>query len=128
MDLLLELIVQLIVEFCFDALLRRLGKAHLTPTGRLAVVAGLGLAFGLGWGAHLSGGASPPKLLWVSLGLGASSLGLALRTVGAAPSPTSPSALQRQVTPWRWPGERLWSLTVLNATLAIGVLAGFAVG
>lgn len=85
------------------------------------LAAGVGLGFGVLWGDHLSGQATWPRLLWVSLGLAVVALmGALVRT--ARPAPANGAVL---VVPWRWPADRLYGLVALNLAIAGGIAVGF---
>ncbi len=121
----LELLVQVVAEVVADGMLRRLRGTTLTARGRLVLGAVLGLLVGLGWGALFTDLPSPPKLLWFSIALALPAVALAVRATSREPEVSNRWA-RPEIAPWRWPAERLWSLALLNITLALGVLGGWA--
>ena len=144
MDFLLEVVIQVFLQFVVDFVAEYLLQAGFrsasnvlrSRAGRLLVGALVGAGFGYAWGHHLSGGESWPKLLWVSIALGACA------AVGAAYRAARPARLVRPddvpggdgvvsellSPPWRWDVERLAEFAVLNAAIAIGIGAGFDPG
>jgi hypothetical protein len=134
MDFLGELLVQIVIQFVvevigdllIDTAFRGLARALQTALGRYVTGAVLGLGIGLAWGHHLSGSATWPKLLWVSLGLAAAALVLA----PSRPAGVAAGSLWRQALtpPWRWPASRLVGFAVLNLAIAAGIALTFRSG
>lgn len=127
MDFILELLFQLVVQLVFEILGEALleggarGAATILRNRvlRSALGALLGFGFGLFWGAHLSGGAHWPRLLWVSLSLAVAAAAWATgRERGAGWE--RPFAL-----PWTWSAERLYGFAALNVALAAGIAVTF---
>ena len=131
MTLLLELLVYLVVEVLGDLALEGGARGTIrflrSRTGRFVTAGLVGLGFGLAWGTALSGGATWPRLLWVSLSLGAAALLLAAGRAGAPAQHDTRSAPWRRalVPPWRWSAERLVGVAVLNGALALGIVLTF---
>jgi hypothetical protein len=133
-EFLIQLLVQIIIELLWEVLLEGLfhglGEVLVRRTARFVLGALVGLGFGWQWGHHLTGGSSWPKLLWVSLVLGVAALALA---VGRAGSPAEPSRSGDQqsgwaalvAVPWRWSVERLVGFAIINAGIAVGIVASF---
>lgn len=140
MDFLFELLVQLIVQFVVQVIFELLleagfrGAAAVARSyiGRLLVGAVVGLGFGFGWGSHLSGGDSLPKLFWVSLAFAASALIIVLIRAGQAGTEQTAPLVEYgrwswlRVWPWRWASERLVSFAVLNVAFVAGIAVGFS--
>ena len=137
MDVLIELVIQLFVQVVVEVIgqllvetaFRGVANALRSRIGRYALGALAGAGFGLVWGNHLSGQATWPKLLWVSLGLAATAFVLAIGRGDeeAVETSTSPWA---EVTkpPWQWSGDRFYGFVVLNLALALGIALGFSPG
>ncbi len=131
MDIILELIVSAVVQFVveilgellLDTALHGVATALQSRIGRWTLATLLGGGFGLLWGDHLSGQASWPRLLWVSLAFAAAACLLTLRARPATPVASTWRDLL--LPPWRWSGERLLGLGVLNIALAAGIVIGF---
>jgi hypothetical protein len=145
LDFLFEIVLQLVFELLLEGLMRLLGRgltgavgtttrgcaAMLGATaGRILLLACAGFGFGVYWGNHLSGlRGHRPRLLWVSIALaGVFALVASWRWSrerevlhARATRPTDP-------LPWRWPATRLAGAAVLNASIAIGIAAGFTPG
>ena len=136
MDFLIELLVQFIVEVVgeviFEAIWHGLAHAYRTRIGRYALTAVVGVCFGIWWGWHLSAEPDPPKLLWVSSGLGLVALLFARRhavndVVSASPA-GHPAWRQALEPPNRWPASRWMNFVILNASIAIGIVGGYVLG
>ena len=127
-EVLVQLLVQLFVEVIGDLLLESafhgVARTLASRIGRYVVGGVVGLGFGLAWGHHLTGGSHWPKLLWVSLALGAAAFVLAVtRPRASQPSPFGwRDAL---APPWRWSEDRLLGFTLLNGCIALGILIAF---
>lgn len=132
LEFLIQLVVQLVVEVIGDFLLETAfhGVANVLRSriGRYAIAGLAGFGFGLAWGDHLSGNATWPKLLWVSLGLAAAALIAAVTRAAkpAAAGPVKGYALRQALTPpWRWHADRLVGFVVLNLAIAGGIALAF---
>ncbi len=132
MTLVIELLAYLVAEVVGDLLLeggaRGAVRVLRTRTGRYVTAALSGLGFGLVWGYALRGGPTWPRLLWVSLALGAAALLLAAGRAGAQQPPVGAGTrLWRRalVPPWLWSAERLVGVAVLNGALALGIASAF---
>ena len=132
MDVLIEVLVQLFVQVFVEIIGQALIELGFKATAnvlrdrvaRMVLGVAAGLAFGIGWGAHLDGGQHWPKLLWVSLGLMVGALVLAAqRPRGERSGWDRPFA-----PPWQWPAERLLSFALLNLAIAGGIAATFRPG
>lgn len=132
LEFVIQLLVQLVVEVIGDFLLETAfhGVANVLRSriGRYAIAVLIGFGFGLVWGDHLSGHATWPKLLWVSLALATAAL-MAAVTRAANPAGASPaegSALRQALAPpWRWHADRLVGFVVLNLAIAVGIALAF---
>ena len=127
-EVLIQLFVQFVVEVIGDLLLgsawHGVARTLTSRIGRYVVGAVVGLGFGLAWGHHLTGGAQWPKLLWVSIALGAAAFVLAV----TRPRSAEPSSFGwREVLdpPWRWSEDRLLGFALLNGCIALGILIAF---
>jgi hypothetical protein len=135
-DFFLELIVSAVVQFVVEVLgellldtaLQGLASVLQSRLGRWSIATALGLGFGVFWGVHLSGQDSWPRLLWVSLVFAALAFMLAVRPAAAGGANDVRSWQDLLMPPWRWSGERLLGLGVLNIALAAGIVAGFRGG
>ena len=133
MDFLVELIVGVIVqcvveivgELLIETALSGAASALESRIGRWTLATLLGGGFGVFWGHHLSGQASWPKLLWVSLGFAAVAF---LVSMLAPPSAKASTWRELVQPPWRWSADRLLGLGVLNIALAAGIVIGFRHG
>ena len=115
MDSIVELLIQFIVQVLFEILAESVLKVMFrggsrvaaSRNGRWVVGTLLGCAVGYAWGAHLREMAHWPRLLWVSLALGAASVVLALGRVKEddrqPPSSSGLSGVLRELfaPPWR---------------------------
>lgn len=133
LEFLIQIVAQILVELVGDLLLRNafhgVANALRSTIGRYVVGALVGFGFGLGWGDHLSGQTTWPKLLWVSLALAGVALVLAVKTAG------SPTEDDRTLTwhdvmspPWRWSRDRLLGFVVINLAVAGGIGLTFSPG
>jgi hypothetical protein len=124
----LEVVGWLLAEVAFDAVSSELATALTRRLGRWVLGAIAGLGFGIFWGHHLSGQASYPRLLWVSLALGGFA---ALFAVGASnPDEGERVAAGRRwrellAPPWEWHRDRFLGLVFINAGLALGITVTF---
>jgi len=130
-QLVIELVGQLLAELALEAAFSGLANALTSRVGRYAVGVALGFGFGVFWGAHLSGNAHWPRLLWVSIGLGATAATMALlraRTQGWTRSADTNGWRALFVFPWRWPADRLTGFAFINIGLALGIVTTFRLG
>ena len=131
MDFLFELLVQIVLEFLGDLVLEAgwEGTKGLFGTQRgRAVLSGLvGFGVGCAWGAHLTGGAHYPKLLWVSVAL---AVLVAVRLLGGVFPPRPRFSVRGYLLapPWQWHVERVVGFLLLNLGLAGGILTTFRLG
>jgi hypothetical protein len=132
LELILQLLVQLVVEVLGELLLatafRGAATALRSRVGRYVVGVVAGVACGWAWGQHLTGGATWPKLLWVSLALagGATLLAISRRGHETIPDQEGNSIWAGAlVPPWRWDSERLLGFVLLNLAIALGIGIGF---
>lgn len=135
LQLLGELVAYLAIELLGDALLEGGAngavRALRTRAGRFTIAGAVGLAVGLAWGSSLSGAATWPRLLWVSLVLAAGGLLLAAGRVGvpvSSPVPGAGAWRRALVPPWLWSSERLVGFAILNASVALGIVTTFRPG
>ena len=148
MEILFELVFEILGQFILEILVEGgfRGVARLLSNRMVRAVLGAGLAVAAGfaggywWGSRLTelGRTDPPTSLWVSLGLAALFLAIAvvqalrraspIETVGD-PSPTAPPLYRHRIAerlaPWRWSVARLSGFALLNAAAAAGIAAGF---
>ncbi len=127
MDFVLELFLQLIVQVVFEVLAE--GAFELfakTRVGRWLVGMLVGGCFGVAWGTHLSGGAHPPKLLWVSAASAVLAFGAAFVTVNRQrPEPMTFWDVVVQ-PPWEWSVDRYLAFGLMNVGIAIGIVLGYS--
>jgi hypothetical protein len=127
-EFLLEIVGQLVVEVLIQLVGQGVGRVLQNRVVKavlgLAVAAAVGFGGGYWWGERLTelGRTDPPRSLWVSIGLAAVFVGLAVvRSVRCRPF----SERHVLFVPWRWPVLRLVSFAVMNAAAAAGIAAGF---
>ena len=82
-QLIVYIAVELIGELLLETGLQCAARALRSRAGRFTVAGLAGLAFGVGWGVHLSGSPAWPRLLWVSLALAVAGVLLAAGRAGA---------------------------------------------
>ena len=149
MGILLELVLEILGQFILEILMEGTfrGVARLLSNRIVRGTLGAGLAVAAGyaggywWGSRLTelGRTDPPKSLWVSIGLAALFLGIALvqglrrasriETVTGGPGSDTEPYRQRiadRLAPWRWSVSRLLGFALLNAAAAAGIAAGFS--
>ena len=138
MEILLELIVEILGQFILEILMEGTfrGVARLLSNRIVRAVFGAGLAVGAGyacgywWGSRLTelGRTDPPTSLWVSIGLAALFVTIALvqglRRASGSAQPYNEGVAER-LAPWRWSVPRLLGFALLNAAGAAGIVAGF---
>ena len=130
-QLVLQIIGELIGELLLDGLFRHAARFLVSRIGRVVVGGVVGVAFGVSWGVHLSGGTAWPKLLWASLALAAGALVLAVGRAGARPETSREGRGFRHAVseavqpPWRWSAYRLLAFALLNLGIAAGIGIGF---
>jgi hypothetical protein len=127
-QLVIELFGQLLAEIILEALFRGIANALTSRAGRYIFGIALGFAFGGIWGAHLSGNAHWPRLLWVSVALGAVAGTMAVRRAvreGWRHPDYSRGWRALFVLPWRWSADRLAGFTFINVGLALGIVTTF---
>jgi hypothetical protein len=138
-DLVVQLFAQIFLDVAGDYVFRRRTPRRVAG-GRVSRAAGrvlqygttvaLAIAFGIGWGQHLSGSPHRPKLLWVSLALGAAAALLALRRTSRR-TPYGDDlrwawSWRTVLTPpWRWPRHRLIGFALVSTWIAIGIVLGY---
>ena len=140
MEIILELLFELVGQVVFEILLEGVFRsvARLLSNRIVRAILGAGLAVaggywaGYWWGSRLTelGRTDPPKSLWVSAGLAAFFVVLALvRTVrGEARLDRAAPHRERiaeRLLPWRWSLGRLLGFALLNTAVASGIAAGF---
>jgi hypothetical protein len=143
MDFIADLLVQLIAQVFFDVAANyvfRSRRARTVAGRRASRAAGqvvqyltsivVAIAFGIAWGQHLSGSPHRPKLLWVSVALGAAAGLLALRPASARKSYGDDQrwawSWRTVLTPpWRWPRHRLIGFALVSTWIAIGIVLGY---
>ncbi|MDT4941801.1 MAG: hypothetical protein QOJ34_1890 [Pseudonocardiales bacterium] len=135
-EALVQLVIQFVVEVVFEGLLegafRGLARALTTRGGQRVLTVLAGLGFGIAWGWHLADQPGPPKLLLVSVALGAAAIVLVLNSRNSSRSsgPRVAAGFWRRalVPPWRWPAARWVDFALLNVAIAGGVAVGYVVG
>ncbi len=148
MEILLELVFEIFGQFILEILMEGTfrGVARVLKNRIVRAVLGAGLAVAAGsaggywWGSRLTelGRTDPPTSLWVSMGLAAVFLTLAVVQAIRRASPietvtdSSPTAtppyrhrIAERLAPWRWSVARLSGFALLNAAAAAGIAAGF---
>lgn len=149
MEILFELVFEILGQFILEVLIeggfRGLARFLSNRIVKAALGAGLavaaGYAGGYWWGSRLTevGRTDPPTSLWVSIGLAAVFLAIALvqalrrasrieTVAGGSGSDTEPyrRRIAERLVPWRWSVPRLLGFALLNAAAAAGVAAGFS--
>ena len=140
MDFIVELLIQFIVQVLFEilaesvlkVLFRGGSRVAASRNGRWVVGTLLGCAVGFAWGTHLREMVHWPRLLWVSLALGAASVVLALgRVKEDDQQPPSSSGLSGVLgelftPPWRWTKDRLTAFALINLGIAAGIAGAVA--
>ena len=134
-ELLFEIVGQVILELLLEGTFRGVARLLSGRTTRALLGATVGVAAGYGggywWGSRLTelGRTDPPKSLWVSIGLAALFLTLAVvKARRGEPRPTDRVPGQRMadvLAPWRWSVMRLLGFALLNAAVATGITVGF---
>ncbi|MEO6470131.1 MAG: hypothetical protein ABIP21_13630, partial [Acidimicrobiia bacterium] len=125
---LIEIVVQVVVEFVLDAGATGLARVLETRFGRIAadvlVISVTGFVLGYIWGVHVAdtGQRYQPRSIWVSLALGgvAGSIALYAR---CDPGRGHRFAGVPQLV--RFPVSRLAGVVLLNIVLAGGIAVGF---
>ena len=129
LELLLEFVGQVVLEFLLDVLGRGAARVlrNRVVKAVLGVAVGAGVGFGGGywWGARLTelGRTDPPKSLWVSIALACVFVALAVVRAVRRRRPVADDTVP--LVPWRWSVLRLVGFAVLNAAAAAGIAAGF---
>ena len=140
MDFIVELLIQFIVQVLFEilaesvlkVLFRGGSRVAASRNGRWVVGTLLGCAVGYAWGAHLREMAHWPRLLWVSLALGAASAVLVFGRVKEddrqPPSSSGLSGVLGELftPPWRWTKDRLTAFALINLGIAAGIAGAVA--
>ncbi|MCW2584930.1 MAG: hypothetical protein JWN55_446 [Frankiales bacterium] len=125
MDFVAELVLQFLIQVVFEILAEGAFEVFAkTRLGRLLFGLLVGIGFGLAWGAHLSGGAHWPKLLWVSLVAGVVAL---VRAMGSPRDGREPRGFWSFITqwPWQWSFDRLLGFSLMNLGIAAGIYVAF---
>ena len=128
MGLLVELLVDLVLQFVLEVLGEGVLDVLRTRTGRLVASAVAGLVGGATWGAILAnrGLETMPRTVWVALALAFGSLLASVALRGSvAEGDDATRAFPGGLLPWRW-GPHQWErMALLNVLVAAGVVAGF---
>lgn len=135
LELLFEFLGQIIFEFLLEGSFRWLARLLSNRVVRAVLAVGLAVAVGYGggylWGSRLTelGRTDPPKSLWVSVGLAAIfvtvALVNALRREEEAQPASQRERMEEALVPWRWSVLRLLGYALLNGAVAVGIAAGF---
>ena len=127
-EFLIEIVLQVVVEFVLDAGAAGLGRLLETRTGRIAadilVISATGLVSGYFWGVHVAntGQRHQPRSIWVSLALALIAGAVALYAHRDPGWGRRSFGLPRLL---QFPATRLAGLALLNVVLAAGIAAGF---
>ncbi len=133
-ELVFEILGQFVLEILMEGTFRGVARLLSNRIVRGALGAGFavaaGFAGGYWWGSRLTelGRTDPPTSLWVSIGLAALFLGIALVQGLRRPSGDTElhdGGIAERLVPWRWSVGRLLGFALLNAAAASGIAAGF---
>lgn len=128
-ELLFETVGQLVLELLSESGFRSVARVFANRVVR--VVLGISLAVGAGfgggywWGAHLTelGRTQPPRSLWVSIALAVVFAGCALAGLANRERPATD---RWRLSPAQWRWTRFAGFALLNASVALGMAAGFS--